>query len=328
MFLRRQSKKPYLILATLIALIFLLPSSFTGALRSGLFFVTSPFWTLLHHITDPFSDDEKRIAFEKLELENALLRDDPFSRLRISRAPVESTFAKVIYRAPATWNREFWIDVGSKDPLVEKGCPVVIGASLVGIIDIVESTRSRVKLLSDSTLVPSVRAARGGKLDEELLFHIDQVVEGLTARSQKLHDPSLIDTLNRIRDNLKPNAQSFLLAKGEVNGSGTPLWRGYRNQVRGIGFNYWFADEAGPARDLKSGAVIPSSGKGEQMPILQVGDLLVTTGMDGIFPAGLHVAKVEKIEPLREGSATFELEAIPTAGNLIGLTHVYILPIQ
>jgi rod shape-determining protein MreC len=329
MFFRRNSKKPYLILAVFIGMIFILPGGLTRSIRSGVFTLTAPVWTLLHQLTDPFASDEKRIEFERLELENALLRDDPFSRVRISRAPIESTFARVIFRSPATWNRELWIDVGESDPFVAKGSPVVIGASVVGVIDSVGPHRSRVRLLSDSTLVPSVRAARGQKQDEDLLFHLDQVVEGLNARSEPgadLATAEVIKSINRIRDNLKPSANAYLLAKGEVCGAGSPLWRGYRNQVRGIGFNYWFADEEGPARDLKSGAPIPPTTKAATMPILQVGDLLVTTGMDGIFPAGLHVARVEKIESLREGAASFDIEAVPTAGNLLGLTHVYVLP--
>ena len=60
--------------------------------------------------------------------------------------------------------------------------------------------------------------------------------------------------------------------------------------------------------------------------MLKVNDLLVTTGMDGVFPEGLHVATVTKIRPLKEGDYYYQLEAIPTAGNLEEISIVSILP--
>jgi cell shape-determining protein MreC len=57
-----------------------------------------------------------------------------------------------------------------------------------------------------------------------------------------------------------------------------------------------------------------------------VGDLLVTTGMDGIFPAGFWVATVTNVGLLREGACAYEIEAKATAGNLDDLTHVTVLP--
>ena len=69
--------------------------------------------------------------------------------------------------------------------------------------------------------------------------------------------------------------------------------------LKGVGFNYDFADAEGPARPLRS----------EELPLLKAGDLLVTTGMDGIFPAGFWVATVSKVDVLREGACAYEIEA-------------------
>ena len=65
---------------------------------------------------------------------------------------------------------------------------------------------------------------------------------------------------------------------------------------------------------------------GLAIPLIQVHDLLVTTGIDGVFPPGLRVAEVKKVFPLSEGAYTYEIEAIPTAGNLNNLQHVFIIP--
>jgi hypothetical protein len=96
--------------------------------------------------------------------------------------------------------------------------------------------------------------------------------------------------------------------------------------LHGIGFNYDFPDDEGPARELRSGLPINSAGDQQAIPILKVKDLLVTTGLDGVFPEGLHVAEVTHVHPLREGDYYYEIEAIPTAGNLNELSILYVMP--
>ena len=92
--------------------------------------------------------------------------------------------------------------------------------------------------------------------------------------------------------------------------------------LKGIGFNYDFSDEAGPSRDLRTGK--SPMGK-NTLPLLQIGDLLVTTGFDGVFPAGLHVARIQKIFPLKEGDYYYELEAKSTVDRLDDLNIVFVL---
>ena len=70
------------------------------------------------------------------------------------------------------------------------------------------------------------------------------------------------------------------MAKGELHGSSKPLWRGYSQVLKGIGFNYDYADAYGPARDLRTGKTTANS---PGISLLRVNDLLMTTGMDGIF---------------------------------------------
>lgn len=62
------------------------------------------------------------------------------------------------------------------------------------------------------------------------------------------------------------------------------------------------------------------------IPIICESDILVTTGMDGVFPPGLRVAEVTRIFPLREGAYTYEIEAVPVVGNLDTLQTVFIIP--
>lgn len=242
--------------------------------------------------------DEKRVQ-EQVERWKALLQKeepDPalgeFVRRRsaylvtLLERDLWSIPAKVVFREPASWNSRLWLNVGEKDneklrrKVIAKNSPVVVGTALVGVVEHVGPTQSRVRLLSDAGLTPSVRAARG----EELL------------------------------------------AKGEVHGNSAPLWRCPNQTLYGIGFNYDYRDQEGPARDLRSGAPLSGSKKGEALPLLKIGDLLITTGMDGIFPPGLSVGVVTRIGPLKEGACSYELEARAAIGKLHELAHVRVLP--
>ena len=59
---------------------------------------------------------------------------------------------------------------------------------------------------------------------------------------------------------------------------------------------------------------------------MQNGDLLITTGLDGIFPAGLLVARVSKVHDLEEGAYSYRIEAKPTCLMLSELQVVFVLP--
>jgi rod shape-determining protein MreC len=53
------------------------------------------------------------------------------------------------------------------------------------------------------------------------------------------------------------------------------------------------------------------------------GDLLTTSGVDGVYPAGLLVAKIEKVER-RADSAFAKIYCTPQA-NVLGVKHVMVL---
>ncbi len=244
--------------------------------------------------------------------------------------------ARIIYRSQASWNSSLWVNVGSEannelnSPVVAKNSPVLVGASVLGVIDYVGAHQSRVKLLIDSGLNPSVRALRGGGQNRLLAEQVESLIEALAARQDLYPDTQkrsvLGSHLMAFRDALGKDAHSWLIAKGEIRGSKRALWRTHQYVLQGVGFNYDFSDEEGPARDLRSGKPKDRENKGSGIPILRVHDLLVTTGMDGVFPPGLRVGTVTKIQPLKEGDYTYELEAKPAVGNFDDLSLVFILP--
>lgn len=247
---------------------------------------------------------------------------------------VKAMPARVIFRSFDQWNSTVWINVGLDNnqnelvPIIAKNSPVLIDQAIVGVIDYVGKHQARVRLITDSSITPSVRAARGGEYDLLMIDYIDNISHAMTpkiASSLNFDEYNQIKyLLGKLKQSLQPCKKSWYLAKGELQGSILPL--GYGPPIlKGTGFNYDFSDEEGECRDLRTGKINSSANK-EALPILKVDDVLVTTGMDGIFPPGLKVAQVSKIYPLKEGDYFYELEAKPIASNLEKLSLVFVIP--
>lgn len=244
--------------------------------------------------------------------------------------------AKVIFREPVSWSSTLWINLGEKDnqklnkKIIGKNSPVLLGISIVGVVEFVGDYQSRVRLITDSRLVPSVRACRGSEQNRYLLEHVEALTFALESREDLFVSQDertvLTHRLNLLKNALLKQTGDFYLAKGELHGTSHPLWRSRNQVLKGIGFNYDFPDIEGPARDLRSGKPYEMSKKRESLTLLKPGDLLITTGLDGIFPPGFRVGIVSSVQTLKEGGSSYDIEAVATAGNLDLLTHVFILP--
>lgn len=237
--------------------------------------------------------------------------------------------AEVIRRDTGEWNSTLWINVGSseneklKKTIVTVGSPVLKGPFLIGIIELVGKNRSRVRLLTDGSLIPSVRVARGGTSDREFSSLVKQVYNHAMVRGES---DEVLSKLHLILQMLREETEERYFAKGELTGSASPFWRGCSGTLKGIGFNYDFGDEESAPLELRSGKEIEKLSEQSYNPLIQVGDLLVTTGMDGMFPRDLPVAHVSFVEPLKEGSPSYEIEAKLCAGSLETLLEVSVLP--
>ena len=245
--------------------------------------------------------------------------------------------AKVIFRSPTSWSSSLWINVGDKNNeevsklIIAKNSPVVLGQNLIGVVEYVGYNKSRVRLITDAGLIPSVRALRGGNQDKTLLNTIESLKDQIYSRdnlfSKSDDKQNLLNVLFELKDKLSGTDEGKYLAKGEIFGSAQPLWRSRGSKLKGVGFNYDYADEEGNPRDLRSGKLINDKSIGAKAePLLQKGDLLETTGMDGIFPKGLQVAIVSKVNDLDDGDFAYDIEAKPTCSNLNELEVVLVLP--
>ncbi len=188
---------------------------------------------------------------------------------------------RVVLREPAFWSSLLWIDLGEANNesmglrIVADGSPVVLGDAVVGVVDLVQRSRCRVRLITDPSLVVAVRAARS--LSQGPPF-------------------------------------TLLLAKGILRGSSSSSCRTFTPLLRGEGFQYSMADYEGSAHSSCDAA------------ILQEGDLLVTSGLDGIFPEGLRVASVTKIDAPSPGGYSLRLEARAAIDPREELRYLTVLP--
>ena len=238
-------------------------------------------------------------------------RENFLKKLRNEAVAIQATVA---YRDPASWSSSCWIDVGHDlgSSIVTKNSPVIAGGNLIGVIEYVGKKQSRVRLITDSGLKIAVRAARGGIQERELAIAGKCLLE-LIKKHPRWQNTEIVQKLTEWESSLAVRSTDFLLAKGEIRGSSAPIFRSLRPRLQGIGFNYEFADVEGGAKDLRSS-------------IIQTGDLLITSGLDGVFPQGLPVAVVSKVKPLREGAFFHEIEADALAQDLLDLKSVFVLP--
>lgn len=306
----------------------------TEALEAEIFLLKKQNETLRHRL---FS--EERVDYQLKKLKEIIALDEnkalDFYKRRKKAAEellnleLFSISAEVIRRDVGGWNSTLWINVGSAlneklgQPIVSVGSPVLKGPFLVGVIEQVERNRSRVRLLTDGSLVPSVRVARGGTNNREFKALVKQVYNQAVVRGE---EKETLQSLTNLLQSLQEEKEEHFFAKGELAGSVSPFCRVNSEVLKGIGFNYDFGDEESGPLELRSGKEIEKLSDQSYTSLIEVGDLLVTTGMDGIFPRDLPVAHVTDVAPLKEGSPSYDIKAKLCAGNLETLLDLSVLP--
>lgn len=238
--------------------------------------------------------------------------------------------ARVIFRESTAWKSSVWVNVGEstnrrlKIRLIEKNSPVVLGTTVVGLVDHVGENRSRIRLLTDRALTPSVRVIRGNEQKQIAFREVEKVVRLLSSYEGGVIAEKLKPLLHHLEQGMTLQEKNLYLAKGESQGMRYPIWRSRGTVLHGQGFNYDFEDREGPSRDLRTGR--SSSSHEEAVPLIQAGDVVITTGMDGLFPAGLRVGTISKVYPLKEGACAYEADIQSLVEEFDNLLFVTILP--
>jgi cell shape-determining protein MreC len=276
-----------------------------------------------------FSSNQSKVdsTLELLSLENLLLKDEIDAirnQLNYEQKEWDAIQAKVIFRENISFGSFIWVDRGDSDnkrlgaTVIAKKSPVILGKGVVGVVEEVLEKKSLVRLITDPKLQVAVRVDRGKKgiyLEERLVELSSLLEKEETIFKNQEHKELTLDWIRVLLEKVRP-LKGALLAKGVIQGVANPGWRVTYDTLSGYGFNYDFADSEGGPFDLRTEHLI------------QVGDLLVTTGLDGVFPKGLHVGVVTKIDPLKEGGYAYGLNASPAVHELQYLDHVQILPPQ
>lgn len=250
----------------------------------------------------------KKQLKEVMEKNTVLYNFHSFSPY-FSRDYKERVFsAEVVYRDPSVWSSFLWINLGKVHcPTLQKNSPVISGCFLVGVIDYVGQHQSRVRLVTDVRLNPSVRVmnskSKGTLVNAAghfLLGHLrDSFQDETNVQLVSLLENFCLSSLDA-RDN---DEESYF--HGILKGTGTPLWNKHFSCLKGHGL-------------FKNGC--------EKKMILKQGDILETTGFDGIFPPGLPVAEVFEVMPSKEGDYAIELSALPLIKDFDLLKEVIVLP--
>lgn len=255
--------------------------------------------------------NEQVALFEKLAQEKSPYFERRVKHLQnLLQSELMAMPAEVIYRDPSSWGSSLWINVGEEDnqvlgkQVIAKNSPVVSGCALVGVVDYVGNKQSRVRLISDSGLSPAVRAIRGSLRNEEIISKIDSLIDLIPEKEL------MVQLLLETKKNLE--SKEYYLAKGELHGSGSPLWRARSSALKGVGFNFDYPDIEGS---------IPKN-----VPLLKQGDLLVTTGFDGVFPPDLRVGIVKDVKAPKPGGFSYEIDVHPIIDTMSDLDALFVLP--
>jgi hypothetical protein len=298
-------------LVLVMAILFFIPSKVDRELKSSFALNTAPLWSWGRKCRHYFASRplmSTSISFEeqKLSLENKALREQ-LERVR----PRYFGKASIIQRSLDLWGVSCWIDQGVVDR-VSIGTPVLSEGSLVGVVDEVYERTSKVALITNPLFVVAVRACRGERRDQDILFLAETLVAYLRQDPAYSQTEQSLDSLVAwLKQKTNP---TLYLAKGELKGVQAPKPRTIAFCLQGEGFQFERFDT--PEALLKGELV---------EPIIQEGDLLVTSGLDGVFPPGLSVAIVTSLQ--RRGR-TYNLEARPTASHLLDIEEVDLLLAQ
>lgn len=239
-----------------------------------------------------------------------------------------SVVAPVVYRSHSAWMRSFWVAFGQQDaryPQIGLGSPVLYGPYLIGIVEFVGEKYSRVRLLTDERVVVAVRVLRKPDRDWELFVALEMVKRQLEWKKEMQmprleEEKRLEESLLQVQKALHSRGVALYLAKGELHGSSGNGWRRSSLLLKGRGFNDAFPGEEGRARRVSI------EGEKREIPLVAKGDLLVTSGLDGLFPKGIPVATVFSVDPVNPADAWQSLQARLCIESICDFSVVTLLP--
>ena len=233
--------------------------------------------------------------------------------------------AKIIFKEPFSSSSFAWINLGENYnskcgiTIIQKNSPVVFGDVLVGVVEEVFPHFSKIRFITDPHLVVSVKAIRGKEQLKSMQAKAEDLLDALELVQEVKYEKKdeLMSLLHALNQELQNEGHDRYYARGEVSGAEySPLYV-FQNQLIGSGFLM---------QDLKTKHVKNLGVRGFQEIAIKKGDLLVSTGTDGMIPAGLKVGFVTEVLPSTLGKATYSIKAKSACDQLNELEYVQILP--
>lgn len=251
-----------------------------------------------NHSQHPLLFSDQKAFLKQRELDHADLSD-------MCR---QTKIAKVFFYDFVPWSHQAWVNVG-KEEGIQPNSPVTVGGVVVGVIEEVKDHQSQMRLITDPKLIIAARLAQGKWKDRFLWSQFLALSYHCSLYEEYQHNASLLKKLAREVESTLSVCPSKLTAKGLVKGSSSLLYKG-ACVLEGKEFQCEKADEESPSLSLSS-------------LVIQNGDLLVTSGLDGIFPPGLFLGLVSKVN---QKDFSYDLSISSCAGDLSLLEYVTILP--
>ncbi len=246
---------------------------------------------------DPASEQARKEAWEiwmlRREIEQLKVQlDAPSSSVEqkgtahAAEKGFERHLAPIIARDPGDWASFIWVEAPNETAAQEWiEAPAIVGDIAIGMVDFAHHRRCRVRLISDAQLSLSVTLSAQCEAASQIA---DQSSEGA------VKCPPMV---------------------GQVRGLGGALWNSSGTLLIGEGYI------PGPTRieicELTHINILRSKR-------FAPGDLLVTSGLDGIFPKNLRVGVVERVESDESSNTRYEFSA-KSAVDLHALSEVWIL---
>jgi cell shape-determining protein MreC len=322
---KKSFKGKWILLSLIIVLFFLVPLAWKNkaaasvALLNNLGSRTSSCLAIDEkHKTDALSqwnqqqEQEQSQALDKLHLINDSIKEK-FSSLSSSLSTYlgSAIQAQVILKPSFRATTTLWLRAAK--PVII-GSAVVEGNHLIGVVDYVSKNSARVRLITDPAFSVSVRALRFDPMLNGLEQEVHLWLEMIASCSNLEDEQSqqLKNTLNQTLAILRAHSKGNFLAKGILRG-GSDLWKKKYPILEGEGFNYAWPDSYNNSLDAS-------------IPLVKKGDILVTSGLDGLFPAGLRVACVISLQAQDPAFSIYKLKALPLIASIDSLQYVWVLP--
>ena len=200
-----------------------------------------------------------------------------------------------------------WVNAGKIEG-IKPNSPVTVGAAVIGVVEEVKEHRSRIRLITDAKLRIAARIAQGKWRDRFLWSQLLTLSHHCSLFEEyQQYTPMLQHCAEEVVSNLSMD-KSKLTLKGVLKGDQS-LFKG-NCLLKGEGFQCEHEDNESSAADVSTLAV-------------EKGDLLVTSGLDGVFPPGLFLGVVEESH---RRDFCYDLSASACVENLSLLEYVTILP--